>query len=105
MSTFTLVNDMPNIKFGEAGWISKSALPRDKEQSHRLHEPTMMISSIDPISGHDVLGITDHPSIVDGILTIYFESEVTRTTYINTPLNHPYIKLTSEPSAEDDRGG
>lgn len=105
MNTETQVTKVPVIKFGEAGWISESALPRDKLQSHRLHEPTSMISTIDPINGHDVMGAVNHPSIIDGILTIYFESEDTRTAYMNTPVNHPYIRLSGEPSAEDDRGG
>ncbi len=48
-----------------------------------------MISSIDPINGHDVIGVLDHPSLVDGIQTIYFESDTTRTAYLDTPINHP----------------
>ena len=105
MDTLTSLYREPGIKFGEAGWISKSALPRDQKQSHRLHEPRSMISSIDPINGHDVMGVTGHPAIIDGILTIYFESEATRTEYMNTPVNHPYTRLPGEPSDEDDRGG
>lgn len=105
MNTSTSTYIEPDIKFGEIGWISKSALPRDQGQSHRLHEPASMISSIDPVSGHDVMGMTGHPSIIDGILTIYFESEETRTAYMNTPLNHPYNRLPGEPADEDDRGG
>jgi len=105
MNTQTLIDELPDIRFGEAGWISKDALQRDKEQSHRLHEPTSMISNIDPITGHDVINVTNHPSVIDGILTIYFESEATRAAYLDTPINHPYSRLPGQPTDEDDRGG
>lgn len=105
MDTYTSKYQEPDIKFGEAGWVSKSPLPRDQEQSHRLHEPTSMISSIDPISGHDVMAAAGHPSLIDGILTIYFESEENRQEFVNTPVNQPYLRLLGEPSDEDDRGG
>lgn len=105
MITQTSINKPPSIKFGEAGWVSKDPLPRDQRQSHRLHEPTSMISSIDPINGHDVMGGVYHPSLIDGILTIYFESDATRTAYLDTPINHPYSRLPGNPTDEDDRGG
>lgn len=105
MATHTSNSTAPFIKFGEAGWISQGALPRDQEQSRRLHEPTSMISNIDPITGQDIADVTGHPSVVDGTLTIYFESEKTREAYINMPLNHPCKTLPGEPSDEDDRGG
>ena len=90
---------------GEQSLQSSNIMARDAEQSHRLHEPTSISSHTDPITGNDVFGTTDHPFIVDGILTTYFESEETRTAYLNTPFNHPVTKLGGEPSAEDDRGG
>lgn len=105
MNTSIPIHEQSSIKFGEAGWVSKSPLPRDQEQSHRLHEPTSMISSIDPINGHDVMQDVVHPSLVDGILTIYFESDETRQTYLETPVNHPFHVLWGVPSDEDDRGG
>jgi len=42
---------------------------------------------------------------VDGILTVYFESEETRKAYLNTPFNHPSKSSPGEPSDEYDRGG
>lgn len=105
MDTLTSIYKEPDIRFGEAGWISKAPLPRDQTQSHRLHEPARMIGSIDPISGRDVMDMTGRPSLIDGILTIYFESEETLAAYRNMPVNHPYHKLSGEPSDEDDRGG
>ena len=53
---------------------ASNIMERDTEQSHRLHEPTSISSHTDPITGNDVMGTTGHPSIVDGILTVYFES-------------------------------
>lgn len=93
------------IKFKNANVIPNDILQRDREQSHRLHQPDHMISTIDPITGHDVIDTKGHPSIVDGNLTIYFESEATRKAYQNTPNNHPVEKLPDGPSEEDDRGG
>jgi len=46
MDTLTAIYKEPAIRFGEAGWVSKSPLPRDQKQSLRLHEPTSMINSI-----------------------------------------------------------
>jgi YHS domain-containing protein len=93
------------IGFQNDNWIGDDPLPRDQQQSHRLHEPEHMISTIDPVTGHDVIGAAGHPSIVDGNLTIYFESEATRKTYQDTPANHPFEKLPGLPGDEDDRGG
>ena len=63
-------------------------LPRDQEPSHNLHEPRSMISTIDPIPGKDVGNVEGKPSIVDGNLTMYFESEQTRQAYLDEPKNH-----------------
>ncbi len=80
-------------------------MERDAEQSHRLHEPTSISSHTDPITGNDVMGTIGHPSVVDGILTVYFESQATRSAYLNTPYNHPVPRFPNVPSPEDDRGG
>ncbi|MFV1993693.1 MAG: hypothetical protein ACC635_07300, partial [Acidiferrobacterales bacterium] len=62
------------------------------------------MSHTDPITGNDVMGFM-HPFAVDGIVTVYFESEQTRKTYMSTPFNHPVTNLKAEPSTEYDRGG
>ena len=80
-------------------------MERDKEQTHRLHEPTSITSHTDPITGNDVIDTAGHPYIVDGITTVYFESEQTRNAYLDTPVNHPVLMLGSNISPEDDRGG
>lgn len=91
--------------FDNLNWIAADPLPRDKEQSHRLHEPDHLINTIDPITGRDIDDVSGHPSIVDGNLTIYFESEKSYKTYQDMPINHPYSRSTGEPSEDMDRGG
>jgi hypothetical protein len=93
------------IGFDASNWIASDPLPRDQEQSHRLHEPEHMNNSIDPITGRDIVNLASHPHIDDGILTIYFESEETRKAYLATPVDHPFEKLPGSPGADDDRGG
>jgi hypothetical protein len=80
-------------------------MPRDQEQSRRLHEPTHMLSSIDPITGRDIRNRTSHPHLEDGNLTVYFETDATHMAYVATPFNHPYARLPGAASADDDRGG
>jgi len=76
-------------KHDSLAFVATDPLPRDQEQSDRLHEPGLMISSIDPITGRDIGDVAAHPYIVDGNLVIYFESEETRQAYIDTPIDHP----------------
>ncbi|HUT40014.1 MAG TPA: hypothetical protein VM011_01630 [Gammaproteobacteria bacterium] len=93
------------LRFEELNWVATSPLPRDQEQSHLLHQPDHLIGTIDPITGHDIGAVAGHPFIVDGKLTVYFETEQTRKAFLDTPLNHPYEHALGQPSALDDRGG
>ena len=93
------------LRFDELNWVATTPLPRDREPSHPLHQPGYLIGTIDPITGHDICPVAGHPFIVDGKLTLYFESEETRIAYLSTPLNHPYVHDLGKPSAQDDRGG
>ena len=43
----------------------------------------------DPISGHDVDNYLGHCSLIDGNLTIYFNTEEHRKTFKAMPFNHP----------------
>jgi hypothetical protein len=95
----------PPIRFEELNWVATSALPRDREQSKRLHEPDHLIGTIDPMTGRDIIDVHSHPSLVDGNLTIYFESEETRAAFRQMPLNHPYEHALGNPAADMDRGG
>lgn len=95
----------PAIRFGELNWVATAPLSRDQEQSHRLHEPDHLIGTIDPITGRDIRDVRSHPSLVDGNLTIYFESEETRAEFEKMPLNHPYEHAIGKPSVDIDRGG
>jgi hypothetical protein len=95
----------PAFRFEELNWVATAPLPRDREPSHLLHQPDHLVGTIDPITGHDIDGIAEHPFIVDGKLTIYFESEETRLAFLGTPLNHPYEHPLGRPTELDDRGG
>ena len=95
----------PPIRFEELNWVASSALPRDREQSHRLHEPDHLIGTIDPMTGRDIIDVIGHPSLVDGNLTIYFESENTKAEFKQMPLNHPYEHALGKPAVDMDRGG
>ena len=37
------------------------------------------------MTGDDIKNVTSHPSLADGNLTIYFESEATRKAYLALP--------------------
>ena len=93
------------IRFEALNWVATTPLARDKEQSHRLHEPDHLTGTIDPITGNDIGDVKGHPSLVDGNLTIYFESEKTKSEYEHTPVNHPYEHSIGNPSDDTDRGG
>ncbi len=95
----------PSLNFAPNAWDATEFMPRDQEQSRRLHEPTHMDSSIDPITGHDIENRASHPHLDDGNLTVYFETDATHLAYLATPFNHPYPRLPGKASTEDDRGG
>ena len=105
MSNRKPLHNLPHIRFGELNWVASSALPRDREQSHRLHEPDHLIGTIDPMTGNDIIDVIGHPSFVDGNLTIYFESDKTRAEFQQMPLNHPYEHALGKPAEDIDRGG
>lgn len=95
----------PTLSFAPNSADASEFMPRDQEQSRRLHEPTHMDSSIDPITGNDIKNRATGPRHDDGSLTVYFETEGTQRTYLGTPFNHPFPRLPGKASAEDDRGG
>lgn len=90
--------------FDSTNWVSSDPLPRDREQSHRLHEPEFLTSSIDPITGHDIMDRKGRPTIVDGNVTMYFESEETKQAYLDTPLDHPF-RLQDNPYEDGEAEG
>lgn len=105
MSTSSPSLAAPGIRFEFLNWVSNEPLPRDQSQSLRLHEPDHLVNSIDPMTGNDIGDITNRPSLVDGNLTIYFETEETRKAYECMPLDHPNLRLPYQSSVDDDRGG
>jgi len=101
----TSTQHAPAIRFEDLNWVATTPLARDQEQSHRLHEPGHLVNTIDPITGRDIWNLAEHPSIMDGNLTIYFESEESRAAFEKMQLNHPFSHFRSNPSEELDRGG
>ena len=105
MSTLSPIHATPVIKFERLNWIAADPQPRDQARSHRLHKPGYRINTIDPMTGDDIENITSHPSLADGSLTIYFETDATRMAFINMPLDHPNLHLPYPATVDDDRGG
>lgn len=97
MHTHHQRTDVP--RFGNAGYVAADALPRDQLQSTRLHEPAQILNCTDPITGREIDDPTGHPYLVDGNLTIYFESEQTRKEYMDMPIDHPF-HLVDNPTDE-----
>lgn len=79
-----------NLAFDAPNGVNGDVLLRDQGQSHRLHEPGLMISSVDPISGQEIADLAGLPYIIDGNMVIYFESAETRQAYRNIPIDHPF---------------
>jgi hypothetical protein len=54
---------------------------------------THIISTTDPINGFDIIDIKNRPQVVEGEntndLTIYFETETSRQTYLDIPVERP----------------
>lgn len=95
----------PGIRFEFVNWLATSALPRDQQQSRRLHEPDHRINTIDPMTGADIHAIEQHPFLVDGNLTVYFETAETRKAYLAMPVNHPCQHLPFAVNDTAERGG
>jgi hypothetical protein len=95
----------PTIRFEFLNWVGADPMPRDQAQSHRLHEPESRINTIDPMTGNDIADVMSHPSLVDGNLTVYFETEATRKAYLALPVDHPNLRLPYPATDGDDRGG
>ncbi len=85
--------------FNVANYVGTDPLPRDQAQSTRLHEPEQMLTNIDPITGRDIENLERRPYVVDGNVTMYFESEETRQAYLDMPIDHPF-HLVDNPTGE-----
>lgn len=95
----------PNsMNIDSPNWTADEVLARDKDQTHRLHEPDHIISSIDPISGVDLKDLTGRPYIVDGNTTIYFENEANLQAFQEMPTDHP-VHLADNPNGEGEAEG
>lgn len=81
------------------------AMERDKLQSRLLHESRFRIMKTGPISGLDVEDYMSHCSLLDGNLTIYFETEANCLAYKAIPFDHPNLHPPFPADVDDDRGG
>ena len=93
----------PDLK--HFNWRAIDNLQRDKEQSRAVHEPRFSIMKTDQISGHDVDNYLDHCYLIDGNLTIYFDTEEKYKTFKAMPFDHPNLHLPFSASVDDDGGG
>jgi len=105
MLTTSFSRKPTTIKFEFANWVATDALPRDCAQSQRLHEPEYRIHTTDPMTGEHIKDTKDHPSLVDGNLTIFFSTKESRKAYLDVPVNHPNLHVPFAATDEDDRGG
>ncbi|TAM44200.1 MAG: hypothetical protein EPN55_11515 [Gammaproteobacteria bacterium] len=87
MNHDTIVIQAPTLSLAATNLVAMDYMPRDQEQSRRLHEPTCMINSIDPITGHDIGNVTGHPHLTDGILTVYFIAQLVRQRHPEAEAN------------------
>ncbi|MDP1683199.1 MAG: hypothetical protein Q8L39_15680 [Burkholderiales bacterium] len=92
------------LSFESLNWRAADNLPRDRDQSHRLHEPGLMISSVDPMTGMEIEDLSGHPYIVDGNMVIYFETDATRQAFQDMPIDHPF-HLIDNPYEEGEAEG
>ena len=82
-----------------ANCVATDLLARDQTQCRRLHEPAQILSSTDPMTGREIDDVSGHPYLIDGNVTIYFESESTRQEFMHMPLDHPF-HLVDNPTDE-----
>lgn len=82
-----------------ANYVATDPLARDQTQSQRLHEPAQILSSTDPISGREIEDLTGRPYLIDGNVTMYFETEATRKEFMEMPIDHPF-HLVDNPTDE-----
>lgn len=80
-------------------YVATDPLERDQTQTRRLHEPEQILSSTDPITGREIDDLSGHPYLVDGNVTMYFETEATRQEFIEMPIDHPF-HLVDNPTDE-----
>ncbi len=91
-------------QYDSLNYVGTDAVDRDQTQSRRLHEPTQMITTIDPITGQDIDDLEGRPYIVDGNIVIYFETEETRQQYLDMPIDHP-LPLPDNPYEDGEAEG
>lgn len=82
-----------------ANYVATDPMARDQTQSKRLHEPEQILSTTDPMTGLEIDDLAGHPYLIDGNVTMYFESESTRKAFMDMPIDHPF-HLVDNPTDE-----
>jgi len=85
--------------FTVLNYVATDPLERDQTQSRRLHEPEQILSSTDPMTGREIDDLAGHPYLIDGNVTMYFETEATRQEFMEMPIDHPF-HLVDNPTDE-----
>ena len=75
---------------------------REQTKSKHLQIAGRIKAHADTVTGNDIMNDTLQDA-VDCILKVHFESEETRNSRNSTPLVHPFRKLHSVISTDDDR--
>lgn len=104
MSLTSRTSNANALSMESLNWSDSDFLPRDQNQSNRLHEPNLMISSVDPMTGVEIVDLSGHPYIVDGNMVIYFENDATKQEYQDMPIDHPF-HLVDNPDEDGEAEG
>ena len=72
----------PENKTGHSKEYLRDVFLRDQIKRDLQHSQMFRIQTIDPITGREVSDYKTHPRWVDGDLTIYFETEMSKKAYI-----------------------
>ena len=72
----------PDIKTGHSKDNLRDEFLRDQIKRDLQHSQKFRIQTIDPITGREVSDYKTHPRWVDGDLTIYFETKISKKAYI-----------------------
>ena len=74
-------------------WAIKGDRAVDNEEGNKEMQQTQIISTRDPITGRDIEDLASSPFLVEvdegNELIIYFESEESRSAYLNLPVERP----------------
>jgi len=83
-----------------ASRITTSIFAGRSPESHRDARGLVL-----PLPDNLIEDVASHPTLEDGNLTVYFETEATRKAYLDMPVDHPNLHLPYPAADNSDRGG